>query len=194
MTEIWLIRHGQTDWNLAGRFQGHTDIPLNSKGLIQARKLAGKLAGIQFEAIYSSDLSRATQTAAILSQQLNLPVLSDPRLREISQGEWEGMSLAEVREKFKFDPAQANESPETSRAPGGESVIEVAARMKSAADSIAAAHPNGRVLLVSHGLAVATLYCTANFLSLKNVHGYIPENATPLVINWPPAADNPENH
>ena len=189
MTEIWLIRHGQTDWNLAGRFQGHTDIPLNSRGLIQARELAGKLSGIQFEAIYSSDLSRASQTAAILSQQLNLPVLADPRLREISQGEWEGMSLTEVREKFKFDPNQANESPETSRAPGGESVNEVAARMKAAADAIAAAYPDGKVLLVSHGLAVATLYCMANSLSLKDVHGYIPENATPLVINWSPAAN-----
>ena len=188
MTEFWLIRHGQTDWNLIGRFQGHTDIPLNSKGLAQANELAHKLASKEFDAIYSSDLSRAVQTAKVISEQLNLPVRTDTRLREICQGEWEGMLLAEVREKYQFDPAQANTSPETSRAPGGESVNEVAARMAAAINSIAALYPTGRVLLVSHGLAVATLYCLANAIPLASVHSYIPENATPLVVQWPPAA------
>lgn len=188
MTEFWLIRHGQTDWNLIGRFQGHTDIPLNSRGLAQANELAHKLADKEFAAIYSSDLSRAVQTAEVIGRQLNLPVRTDTRLREICQGEWEGMLLAEVREKYQFDPIRANASPETSRAPGGESVNEVAARMAEAANSIAELYPKGKVLLASHGLAVAALYCLANAIPLANVHSYIPENATPLVIQWPSVA------
>lgn len=184
MTEFWLIRHGQTDWNLAGRFQGHTDIPLNNHGLDQARELAAKLSREKFDAVYSSDLQRAAQTAALVGKAVSLPVTFDTRLREICQGEWEGMSLAEVRQKYEFDPAAA-ESSADSRAPGGESVNEVAARMSAAASDFVRNHPQGKVLIVSHGLAVAALYCAASGIPLSRVHSYIPENATPLIIHWP---------
>jgi len=186
MTEMWLIRHGQTDWNLAGLFQGQTDIPLNAAGQQQARELADRLDGVKFDAIYSSDLKRAYETASIAASRLKLPITTDRRLREISQGEWEGMNMANVFDTYRFDPTRDNESPETSRAPGGESALEVAARMTAAADDIARKYPHGKVLLASHGFAVAALYCLANGYPLKTVHNYIPENATYLIIQWPP--------
>jgi broad specificity phosphatase PhoE len=185
MTEFWLVRHGQTDWNSTGRFQGQTNIPLNSIGVLQARDLVQQLGKAKFAAIYSSDLIRAAQTALIISLYLHLPVVTDVRLREICQGEWEGLSLSEVRGKYEVDLTQTNASPQTSRAPGGESVIEDANRMSAAADLISARYPKKKVLLVSHGLAVATLFCLANKLPLTDVHTYIPENATHLVIQWP---------
>ena len=100
MTELILVRHGQTDWNVAGRYQGQTDIPLNAVGLQQARALADKLPRRPYAALYSSDLARAAQTAKLLASALDLPVRFDRRLREICQGEWEGKSLQQVSEQF----------------------------------------------------------------------------------------------
>jgi broad specificity phosphatase PhoE len=184
VTEIWLVRHGQTDWNVARRYQGHADIPLNQTGIDQADSLAQQLSTETFIAIYSSDLSRASETASIIASRLGLPVSTDRRLREICQGVWEGMSLDEVKEKYADDFARGAKDPTSTRAPGGESVAEVAARMSEAADEILHNHPEGKVLLISHGLAVSTLYCLANGISLTQVYRYIPENATPMVIFW----------
>jgi len=177
------VRHGQTDWNRLGIFQGQTDIPLNETGLNQARELAGKLAGETFSAIYSSDLSRAYQTAEAIAATVHLPIQRDSRLREICQGEWEGLDLHQVIEKFSVDIRDSNLAPETSRAPGGESVAEVANRMLTVSREVSRKYPDARVLLVTHGMSCASLYCAVNNIPLSEVHDYIPENATPLIIS-----------
>jgi broad specificity phosphatase PhoE len=88
--------------------------------------------------------------------------------------------------QHNFDPRQPDEQIDTPRAPGGESIRQVTDRMMAAAKEISDAHPQGRVLLFSHGLAVATLYCVSNDLHLKHVHHNIPENASPLKVEYPP--------
>jgi broad specificity phosphatase PhoE len=186
MTEIWLIRHGQTDWNIEGRWQGHADIPLNSTGEQQARSLASILAenGHPFEAIFSSDLKRAYTTAQEIGRSLDLPVHKDRRLREISKGDWEGLLVTQVSKLSAEVLRQRLEDPLYSRAPGGESLMEVAARLSSAADDIAGAHPVGPVLVVTHGLALATLLCLANNWPLEEAYDRIPNNAAAQVIHW----------
>jgi len=186
MTEIWLVRHGQTDWNIEGRWQGHADIPLNSTGVEQARSLASTLAGNghPFEAIYSSDLKRAYTTAQEIGRSLDLPVHRDRRLREISKGAWEGMLVSQVSELSTEAMRQRREDPLYSRAPGGESLMEVAARLSSVADDIAGAHPLGPVLVVTHGLASAILLCLANQWPLQEAYDRIPNNAAAQVIHW----------
>lgn len=182
MTELWLVRHGQTDWNAAGRFQGQSDVPLNAIGLAQAETLAARLANTPFDALYSSDLSRAYRTAQYLAQTVGLPIRVEPRLREICQGEWEGMNYRQVVERFgePGDPLQSNVS--TDRAPGGETILEVAQRVSAAVKDIAASHPGQRVLVVSHGLALATLRVQALGLPLNCVYQHILPNTTPMVI------------
>jgi broad specificity phosphatase PhoE len=184
MTEIWLIRHGQTDWNVTRRMQGQTDIPLNSTGVEQAVELAKNIANEHFDAVYSSDLIRALRTAEILAETLGIQVTTDVRLREICQGVWEGMNMDEVQEKYENEFKRGAHDPAFSRPMGGESVEEVARRMSEAANEIARQFPVGRILLVSHGLAVSTLYCQANHISLTKVYDYIPDNTVPLKIEW----------
>jgi broad specificity phosphatase PhoE len=184
MTELWLVRHGQTDWNMEGRYQGQADMPLNAAGIAQAEAAAAQLAGGSFAALYSSDLQRALRTAEIIAARLGLPVRRDQRLREIHQGQWQGLLVTEIAARYAGEISRFHASPATARAPGGESVGEVAARLWSAADDYARAHPGGKVLVVSHGLALATLIARARGAPLEQVYTLIPENAAPVQIEW----------
>jgi broad specificity phosphatase PhoE len=135
VTELILVRHGETDWNAAGRLQGHTDRPLSDYGREQARRLAKELAGEEFDAIYASDLARARETAEIVAAQRHLPVILDPDLREKDWGNWEGLTSTE-----RLDVELVGESTE-----------EHQRRMLDALGRIAAKHPEGRILVVTHG-------------------------------------------
>jgi alpha-ribazole phosphatase len=184
MTRLILVRHGETDWNVAGRYQGQADPPLNANGQARAKALAAQLAGTRIEAIYSSDLQRARETAEIIARRLGLTVKLDRRLREINQGEWEGLLVTEVTARYPLEWAARENDPLGARAPGGESVVEVAARVWAAADEIARAHPVGPVLIVSHGLALATLLCRVRGVPLQQARDLILDNAKPEMIKW----------
>ncbi|GAB4543428.1 MAG: hypothetical protein Fur002_15400 [Anaerolineales bacterium] len=102
MTELWLIRHGQTDWNLLGKWQGQAPDapPLNEMGIAQALAVRGQLPEGKFSAIYSSDLLRAKQTAELIAAPLGLTVILDSRLREINLGAWEGMLSDDIQAQY----------------------------------------------------------------------------------------------
>ena len=184
MTLFTLVRHGQTDWNIARRYQGQKDIQLNAEGLKQAKQLASQLNGRPFDAVYSSDLKRALKTAEMLQYGRDIPLQIDVRLREICFGEWEGEVFSEMYAKYPERFAQSRANPAIIMAPGGESVAQVAARTTSFANDVSALYPLGKVLVVTHGMALATLFCRANGLSLTEAHKMVPENATPVEISW----------
>jgi alpha-ribazole phosphatase len=184
VTRLWLVRHGQTAWNLEGRYQGQADPPLNPTGWEQAQALRGQLAGQRFEAVYSSDLQRALTTARVLADSLGLPVRAEPGLREIRLGEWEGLLQSEIETRYAEAWLSRRADPVRARAPGGESAEEVAERVWAAADQIAARHPGGHVLVVSHGLALAALVCRARGLPLERVYEMVPENCQVEVVDW----------
>jgi broad specificity phosphatase PhoE len=185
MTRFCLVRHGQTAWNLEGRYQGQSDIPLNAAGLEQARELARTLQNVRFDAVYSSDLVRALETAnTIIALHDHLQVHVDPRLREINQGEWEGVQIEEIRTQYAHLWQARQVDPVNLRPPGGETVGEVFQRMHSALDEIARLFQGGNVLVVSHGLALATILCFTQGFPIGQAYQHIPDNSVPNWISW----------
>mgnify|MGYP000990793432 CR=1 FL=1 len=188
MTELWLVRHGETDWNREQRLMGQLDIPLNAEGMRQAAELAAELTGQVFDALFSSDQLRARQTAEVLAAALNLPLHLDPRLREEHLGAWQGLTHAEIQARYPGQWEQRRADPPDFRPPGGgETIAEMAARACAAVDEIAAAHPQGRVLVISHGILIAALLCRANNLPLARIFDQNPANARAEIVCWPPA-------
>jgi alpha-ribazole phosphatase len=179
MTEIILIRHGETDWNIEGRYQGQSDVPLNQNGIQQAKEMANRIRHYQFNAIISSDLSRAKQTAEILSETCESPLQIDPRLREINQGEWEGMLYADIRSRYSKAFEERLHNPLDVAPPGGETVGQVRDRVLEAIQEIVEQFPDGIVAIVSHGLSLAIIKVHFNHYQFENVWDHIPSNAKP---------------
>jgi 2,3-bisphosphoglycerate-dependent phosphoglycerate mutase len=146
VTTILLARHGETDWNREGRFQGWADPPLNEAGRAQASALAERLRETPFDAVYSSDLRRAHETAVVVAEPHGIPVVSDPGLREIDVGSWSGLTRAEIEERF---PGADHHD--------GESRAHHLARVLATAERIARAHVGERILIVSHGGSLRAL-------------------------------------
>ncbi len=149
---VW--RHGRTEWNVTGRFQGQADIPLDSLGVVQAKHAALALADFAPSAIVASDLSRATQTASALAEVTGLSVSTDRRLREIHVGSWEGLVGDEVRAANPDLARRLSAGEDVRRSPTGESPREVAERMAEALTELAESAPDGStVVAATHGLA-----------------------------------------
>jgi broad specificity phosphatase PhoE len=185
MTRIWMVRHGQTDWNLEGRFQGQADPPLNASGLEQARQLADLLVDAGIQAIYCSDLQRALLTARIIGEKLGMLPQVNRCLREIRLGEWEGMQSEKIKSQYPDLWHRRQLDPLHVPAPGGENLLELSERVWASAGQIAQQHPDGTVLLVSHGVTLACLICRARGLPLEQALHVIPDNAHPILVDWP---------
>ncbi|QBI55325.1 histidine phosphatase family protein [Streptomonospora litoralis] len=141
-------RHGQTEWNAEKRFQGQTDIALNERGLAQARRAAPLLARLRPDAVVSSDLSRAATTAQVLGSETGLAVTLDKGLRERFGGEWEGLTTAEIRERWPEEDARMEP-------PGGEDISAVGERVQDAIErGLALVPEDGLLVVVGHGAAL----------------------------------------
>jgi 2,3-bisphosphoglycerate-dependent phosphoglycerate mutase len=167
MTELVLIRHGETDMNRELRFQGQVNVSLNAMGHEQARRLAARLAGEKADAVYASDLLRALQTATPIAQGMALAPLTDSGLREQAFGLVDGMRVDDIQrehphawqEWLRFDADFAM--------PQGESTREFHARVMEAVQRVVLAHPAQTVLVVTHGGVLDMIYRTARSLALS---------------------------
>jgi broad specificity phosphatase PhoE len=149
VTELLLVRHGETDWNRERRFQGHADPPLNDAGREQAYELAETLAGDGIDAIYTSDLQRARETAEILAARFGSEVVALRELREIDVGDWQGLTWPEIEERHPDAAARWHRDGHGWH--GGESYDQLRERIVAALRGIAERHPGQRVLVVGHG-------------------------------------------
>ena len=154
MKRCFLVRHGTTDWNAEGRIQGQSDPPLNQTGQRQARRLAKRLGSVPFTAAWSSDMHRASETAAAILKGRNLQLQGNPELREKNFGAWEGLTFREVEARYPDlyrnwlmagDPSLAP--------PGGESDLQLYARAGAVVDGLRETHTGsgGNLLVVTHG-------------------------------------------
>lgn len=151
---LYLIRHGETDWNVEERAQGQIDIPLNARGLEQAKQLAARFAsnGKTFQALYSSPLQRAQVTANAIAEATGLLMIVDARLAEVNVGAIEGMTSKEVNAKYPEFIAQMRSNNQRVHWPGQEDRADFIARVSSFANDLRARHQESEnVIVVSHG-------------------------------------------
>lgn len=186
MAELWLVRHGQTDWNITGRWQGQAPHApgLNETGRAQALAIREQMHGNNFSAIYSSDLLRARQTAELIAKPLGLTVTLEPRLREMNLGAWEGVLSEEIEANYPQILVERARNPFETPAPNGESPRDVAERVQAAIDEITNKHPNKSILIVAHGVSLAVIICHTQGFRMEDVYEHIPNNAQPYLVQW----------
>lgn len=170
MTEITLVRHGETNYNAKGLIQGaSSDMPLNDTGQEQAAALRGHLDMHRYDRIVSSDLLRAFSTARILNKDADLPIEQDERLRELDPGDWDGHEVAPLKKEFPgaFDDLGFL-TPDYATVANGESFSAVRERMVAVTKDYVEKYPEGHLLFVSHGFAIRAL--VAELLHLADVY------------------------
>ena len=181
MTTLLLVRHGETDWNRDGRWQGQSDTDLNEVGRQQAQELAERIGDV--DVIYASDLARARETAEIVGRRLEREVQVDPRLRERGFGAWEGRTAAEIESEFA-EQHQRWKAGEGHGADDAEPFDAFAARVTSALDDILDRHPGETVLIVAHGGSIRVIHAFASGLDYVRDHRLIPGVANCAVARY----------
>lgn len=167
MTELILIRHGQTELNRGPFFQGQIDVPLNALGRSQAARLAHRLAAEPIDALLCSDLLRTRQTAEPAELRLALPALPDPALREQHFGLFEGLSFEQVNERHPAAWTDWLRHEPDYAVPGGESVVSFHGRVTAALRDIARRHAGRRIAVITHGGVLDMVWRTARGLPLR---------------------------
>jgi len=188
MTEIILVRHGETAWNAERRLQGHLDIPLNEEGERQAAALARALAGESVDMIVSSDLRRAASTAQAVADVLGLPLQTDATLRERCFGAFEGLLYDELEAHFPQAYAQWRVRDPHARYPDGErraeTFAEFAQRAVDAVSRIAEMHRGKRIVIVSHGGVLDAVYRAAHGIDITAPRDFDVLNASINRVQW----------
>lgn len=167
-TKLYLVRHGETEWNAVGKFQGHSDVPLSDLGRQQAKKLALRLGSTKIDAFYSSDLSRAMETATIIAKEHHSQVSYLPDLREINFGKWEGLTYDEISQNYGQLSTHWRSNPVDTQIPNGEKLQDVAIRCQRAINEIINGHAGETVLVATHGGVIRVI--VANVLGCDLNH------------------------
>lgn len=169
-TELWLVRHPQTDWNRSMRFQSVTDRPLSEEGGRQRAAIARYFSETKLSLIVGTGLERTSSVARAIGERghAGVPVRDEPRFRELSHGGWEGLNWAKVKKQFPEQAFRRYEDPLEFREHGGESLMDGWKRIEPAWNELLAANDGGRIVLVTHGGPIQLLLCALLGLELTN--------------------------
>ena len=157
MKKIFLVRHGESEWNKLKKVQGQKDIPLTEKGIEQAKLIGKRLINEGIEKIYTSDLKRAYDTASIIGKMLNIDVIPLKELREINFGIWEGLTTDIIKSKFSKERELWLKNPEMLKVKGAESILELQLRAMNEINKIISNNNIDNVLIVSHSATLKTI-------------------------------------
>lgn len=186
VTRILAVRHGETAWNRDARIQGHTDIALNAHGRWQARQLAQALRDEPIAACYASDLSRARETAQAVADRHGHRVDTHAGLRERGFGVFEGQTWVELQAAYPAETEAWRKRLPDFAPPGGESLLQLQARVVATVNELAARHPGEQVLMVAHGGVLDLLYRLATRLDLQAPRSWELTNTAVNRLLWSP--------
>jgi probable phosphoglycerate mutase len=184
ITRLMLVRHGETDWNVGLRIQGHTDIPLNPRGREQARRLGLSFGDETLDAVYASDLSRAYDTAAELARACGAELRQEVSLRERHFGCFEGMTFGEIEARWPDQARRWRQRDPHYGPEGGETLWDFHRRCVDTATRLATRHPGQSIALVAHGGVLDCLYRAATLLDLQAPRTWQIDNATVSRLLW----------
>ena len=182
MIRILLVRHGETEMNRVGRFQGHTDAELGEKGIAQAEKLRNCLAAEKIDAVYSSDLKRASVTAEIIASRHRKKVITCPKLREIKYGDLEGMVYADIQRRYPEIAEFFTGNIPLLKFPGGESVAQFKKRIERFLDRLKSLNSDQTILIVAHGGTIRLIICSLLGIDLKHWRQIQLDNASLSIV------------
>jgi len=167
LTKVIFIRHGQTEWNVTGRYQGQSDVKLTEEGKKQAEKLADNFPVAKVDAIYASDLCRAMVTAETIAKKFGLKVQAEPAFRELSFGDWEGLTYQQIVDKWEEAMANFLQHPDILEIPGGESFPAVQQRAMKRLNELIEKHDGQTIVVVAHGAVLRTMLTAALHMPLQ---------------------------
>lgn len=185
MTRLFLVRHGETEWNKNGKVQGRTDIELSSEGIMQAKLLAERLMTEDINVIYSSSLKRAHRTAEIIAEYKQCDVIKSEMIHEICFGPWEGMAINEIKTKYSEHFRVYREDPVNFKLPGAETFDDLTTRTYSAIIDIVNRHKGSNILLVSHGVTIKAAIIKILGMDITAYKGFRIDNASVSILEFP---------
>ena len=183
---LYLLRHGETDWNVEQRIQGVSDTELNDVGVAQAEALGCTLRGRPIACVYASPLRRARRTAEIVAQALDVPLYEEAGIAELNQGELEGEPFRRLPETHPDFIHVWRNYPARARMPGGETLAELQERAWTAMERFLAAHENETIAAVSHNLAIIMILCRILGVELNGFRRIRQHNAAMNIIEHSP--------
>lgn len=181
---FYIVRHGQTNWNILGKTQGHGNSDLTEQGIVQARELSEDITKYPIDYIYSSDLGRAIQTAEILGKKLNLEVQKTEGLREMGFGVWEGLLIDEIKKDYSDIYDIWRNDPHLVNIPKGETLQVIKERVDNFIEEINKKHENKHIIFVTHSITLRVMLLSFLGSGMENIYKIKQDNTALNIVEY----------